>query len=92
MMCYRIDTYRTPTALEAPACLAVRYEAITPGPVLVHCHIDNHLQAGMAFVIMQGLDVGFPTPPTEVADVSHSIVTSNPEPTLKDGYVYATTR
>ncbi|WWD20484.1 hypothetical protein CI109_104960 [Kwoniella shandongensis] len=84
------DTYRTPTALEAPAWLAVRYEVVSPGPVFVHCHIDNHLQAGMAFVIMQGMDVGFPTPPQQIADTYHSIVSANPEPTLKDGYVYAT--
>jgi FtsP/CotA-like multicopper oxidase with cupredoxin domain len=59
------DTYRTPATFQGPAWMAVRYEVNTLGPVFMHCHIDNHLQGGMAFVIMQGLEVGFPTPPME---------------------------
>ena len=54
------DTFLT--AFDGPAWLAVRYQVVNPGAFLLHCHIETHLEGGMAFAILDGVDVWPETP------------------------------
>ncbi|SLM39593.1 Multicopper oxidase, type 3 [Lasallia pustulata] len=47
---------------EGPAWIAVRYQVVNPGAWLLHCHIETHIQGGMAFAILDGVDVWPETP------------------------------
>ena len=38
------------------AWMVIRYEVVNPGPYLLHCHIETHLQSGMAVALLDGLD------------------------------------
>ena len=38
------------------AWMVIRYEVVNPGPYLLHCHIETHLQSGMAIALLDGLD------------------------------------
>lgn len=40
-----------------------RYQTDNPGPWFLHCHVDWHLQAGLAVVMAEDTpDVGFDNP------------------------------
>lgn len=47
--------------------IAIRYHVVIPGPFLLHCHFENHLEGGMAVVLMDGVDK-WPTVPPEYQD------------------------
>ena len=38
------------------AWMVIRYEVVNPGPYLLHCHIETHLQSGMAVALLDGVD------------------------------------
>ena len=46
--------------------VVVRYFSDNPGPWLLHCHVETHLGAGMAMVLLDGVDA-WPTIPPEYA-------------------------
>jgi FtsP/CotA-like multicopper oxidase with cupredoxin domain len=50
------DGFVTPPTEDKPTWLAVRYKVENPGPWLLHCHIQSHLNGGMAVVILDGVD------------------------------------
>lgn len=50
------------TGNEGPAWLAVRYQVVNPGAFLLHCHIETHIEGGMAFAMLDGVDVWPHTP------------------------------
>ncbi|KAF2110621.1 multicopper oxidase-domain-containing protein [Lophiotrema nucula] len=50
------DAFATPVTTTEEAWLAVRYHVINPGPFMLHCHIQNHFNGGMAMVILDGVD------------------------------------
>lgn len=58
------DTFQSLIAIRGPAWIALRYHSADPGPWLVHCHIQAHLEGGMAMVIQDGVDA-WPTVPPE---------------------------
>ena len=45
----RRDTVR----LEAWGSVTIRFRAVNPGAWILHCHMDWHLAAGMAMVVVQ---------------------------------------
>jgi FtsP/CotA-like multicopper oxidase with cupredoxin domain len=52
------DTYPTPIALGgAEAWIVYRYQVVNPGAFLFHCHIQDHLDGGMAVALIDGYDV-----------------------------------
>ncbi len=51
-----VDMFPTPGTTTQPAWIAVRYHVENPGAFLLHCHIQSHLQFGMAMVILDGAD------------------------------------
>ncbi|CAE6369082.1 unnamed protein product, partial [Rhizoctonia solani] len=48
------DDFVTPVAMTGQAWAAVRFRAIDPGPIILHCHIDAHLATGMVIVLVEG--------------------------------------
>jgi hypothetical protein len=42
----------------------MRYHVVNPGAWMLHCHIQSHLNGGMAMVILDGIDV-WPDVPEE---------------------------
>ncbi|EUC57252.1 multicopper oxidase, partial [Rhizoctonia solani AG-3 Rhs1AP] len=50
------DDFPTPGALTGKVWMAIRFRAVDPGPVILHCHIDLHLATGMAIVLLEGAD------------------------------------
>jgi len=48
------DTFMTTD--EGPMWIAIRYQVIVPGPFMLHCHIETHLEGGMAIVLLDGVD------------------------------------
>ncbi|KAL4893767.1 multicopper oxidase-domain-containing protein [Aspergillus ambiguus] len=50
------DTYYTPPASTGPTWLAIRYQVVNPGPFLLHCHVQVHLNGGMGLTLMDGVD------------------------------------
>lgn len=56
------DTFLTSFA--GPAWMVLRYHVINPGPFMLHCHIETHLEGGMAIAILDGVD-HWPTVPEE---------------------------
>ncbi|KAL1962400.1 hypothetical protein VTN77DRAFT_9739 [Rasamsonia byssochlamydoides] len=50
------DTYTTPASLDGESWLAVRYQVVNPGAFLLHCHIQVHLDGGMALALLDGID------------------------------------
>lgn len=48
------DTFMT--TAEGIMWIAIRYQVIIPGPFLLHCHIETHLEGGMAVVLLDGVD------------------------------------
>ncbi|KAL8334395.1 hypothetical protein RB598_008915 [Gaeumannomyces tritici] len=56
-------------AVGQPAWIAVRYHSSDPGPWLMHCHIQAHLEGGMAMVIQDGVDA-WPQVPSEYLEMS----------------------
>lgn len=50
------DTYATPAAGTSPTWLALRYHVVNPGPFLLHCHIQMHMNGGMALAVLDGDD------------------------------------
>ena len=56
------DTFVTSPAGEA--WTVIRYQVINPGAFLLHCHIETHLEGGMAIAILDGVDA-WPTIPEE---------------------------
>ncbi|KAF2626080.1 multicopper oxidase [Macroventuria anomochaeta] len=50
------DGFVTPPSEDKPTWLAVRYKVENPGAWLLHCHIQSHLNGGMAVVILDGVD------------------------------------
>ncbi|KAJ4371150.1 hypothetical protein N0V83_004366 [Neocucurbitaria cava] len=50
------DGFVTPPSEVDPMWLAVRYEVVNPGAFMLHCHIQSHLNGGMAAVILDGVD------------------------------------
>jgi FtsP/CotA-like multicopper oxidase with cupredoxin domain len=51
------DGFLVPGADVVPTWLVVRYHVVNPGAILLHCHIQSHLNGGMAMVILDGVDV-----------------------------------
>ncbi|SPO07734.1 related to laccase precursor [Cephalotrichum gorgonifer] len=58
------DGFATPPANTGQTWMAVRYHVTNPGAWFLHCHIQAHLQGGMAMVIQDGVD-SWPTIPDE---------------------------
>ncbi|OAL06326.1 Cupredoxin [Phaeosphaeriaceae sp. SRC1lsM3a] len=58
------DGFVVPPTYDKPSWLAVRYHVINPGAFLLHCHIQSHLNGGMAMVMLDGID-SWPTVPDE---------------------------
>ncbi|KAI5831415.1 multicopper oxidase/laccase, partial [Schizophyllum commune Tattone D] len=53
----RRDVVNTGTDSKGPGAGAViRFVADNPGPWFLHCHIDPHLQGGLAVVLAEGVD------------------------------------
>jgi FtsP/CotA-like multicopper oxidase with cupredoxin domain len=50
------DGFVTPPTGTKPSWLAVRYQVVNPGAFMLHCHIQSHLNGGMAMVILDGVD------------------------------------
>ncbi|CUA69885.1 hypothetical protein RSOLAG22IIIB_04141 [Rhizoctonia solani] len=50
------DDFPTPGDITGKAWMAVRYRAVDPGPVILHCHIDPHLATGMVIVLLEGAE------------------------------------
>ena len=50
------DGFVTPPSATGPTWLAVRYHVVNPGAFMLHCHIQSHLNGGMAMVILDGVD------------------------------------
>lgn len=59
-----LDGYTSTPSEGAPAWMAFRYQANTPGAWLLHCHIQTHLSGGMAVAILDGVDK-WPTVPAQ---------------------------
>lgn len=51
-----LDTHSTDTftSLGGPSWLVVRYQSYQAGPVMLHCHIVSHFEAGKRIVLAQG--------------------------------------
>ncbi|KAF8751489.1 multicopper oxidase family [Rhizoctonia solani] len=45
-----------PGDITGKAWMAVRFRAVDPGPVILHCHIDPHLATGMVVVLLEGAE------------------------------------
>ncbi|KAI0837705.1 multicopper oxidase [Hypoxylon sp. FL0890] len=58
------DGFSTLDSPRAPTWIAVRYQVTNPGAWFLHCHIETHLDGGMAMVIQDGVDA-FPKIPDE---------------------------
>lgn len=58
------DGFVVPPSSLKPTWLAVRYHVVNPGPFMLHCHIQSHLNGGMAMVILDGVDA-WPEVPEE---------------------------
>ena len=58
------DAFASPPTEMDVAWIAVRYHVTDPGPWLMHCHINNHLDGGMMVVIQDGVDA-WPTVPEQ---------------------------
>ena len=52
------------TKFEGSAWIALRYQAINPGPWMFHCHIEPHMAGGMSTAILDGIDA-WPEVPEE---------------------------
>ncbi|CAO2655528.1 Nn.00g043310.m01.CDS01 [Neocucurbitaria sp. VM-36] len=50
------DGFVTPPSTTSPMWLAVRYQVVNPGAFMLHCHIQSHLNGGMAMVMLDGVD------------------------------------
>jgi FtsP/CotA-like multicopper oxidase with cupredoxin domain len=50
------DGFVVPATSFQPSWLAVRYQVVNPGAWMLHCHIQSHLNGGMAMVILDGVD------------------------------------
>ncbi|KEP48696.1 multicopper oxidase, partial [Rhizoctonia solani 123E] len=48
------DDFVTPIAMTGQAWAVVRFRAVDPGPIILHCHIDAHLATGMVIVLLEG--------------------------------------
>lgn len=44
------------TTFDGPGWLVIRYEVVNPGPFLLHCHIETHIEGGMAIAMLDGVD------------------------------------
>ena len=64
------DSFTTPSALQGPAWVAFRYQVVNPGAFFIHCHIQTHLDGGMAMTILDGVDV-WPHVPAEYGVVKY---------------------
>ncbi|ELU36838.1 L-ascorbate oxidase, putative [Rhizoctonia solani AG-1 IA] len=52
------DDFVTPVAMTGQAWAAVRFRAVDPGPIVLHCHIDAHLATGMVIGTFQVISGG----------------------------------
>ncbi|KAF2727478.1 hypothetical protein EJ04DRAFT_451268 [Polyplosphaeria fusca] len=50
------DGFVTPPTTTANTWLAVRYHVVNPGAFMLHCHIQSHLNGGMAMAMLDGVD------------------------------------
>lgn len=64
-------TFVTPSVLLGPAWEAFRYQSANPGAWFLHCHIQTHLDGGMAMTILDGVDT-WPAVPGEYVVVNYS--------------------
>ncbi|KAL9121114.1 MAG: hypothetical protein Q9187_002328 [Circinaria calcarea] len=48
------DTFVTDPTGES--WMVLRYHVMNPGPFLLHCHIETHLEGGMAVAMLDGID------------------------------------
>jgi len=62
------DGFVTPGPVDKPTWLAVRYHVVNPGVFMLHCHIQSHMEGGMAMVILDGVDA-WPEVPTQYQNV-----------------------
>lgn len=59
------DGFTTLPVLDSnPVFMVVRYHVTNPGAWLLHCHLQTHLEGGMAVAIIDGIDA-FPTVPDD---------------------------
>jgi FtsP/CotA-like multicopper oxidase with cupredoxin domain len=58
------DGFVVPPSRFEPVWLAVRYQVVNPGAFMLHCHIQSHLNGGMAMVMLDGVDK-WPTVPED---------------------------
>ncbi|KAK3174762.1 hypothetical protein OEA41_002008 [Lepraria neglecta] len=64
------DSFTTPSVLLGPAWVAFRYQSVNPGAWFLHCHIQTHLDGGMAMTILDGVDA-WPDVPAEYGIVNY---------------------
>ena len=64
------DSFTTPSVLLGPAWIAFRYQSTNPGAWFLHCHIQTHLDGGMAMTILDGVDT-WPDVPAEYGVVNY---------------------
>jgi len=57
------DTYSTPAGSGDGSWLVLRYHVVNPGAFLLHCHIQVHLEGGMAVNLLDGIDTWPAVPP-----------------------------
>ncbi|KAG9083142.1 hypothetical protein FRC06_004683 [Ceratobasidium sp. 370] len=48
------DDFVTPVDITGKAWTVMRFRAVDPGPIVMHCHIDAHLATGMVVVLLEG--------------------------------------
>ncbi|TLS20902.1 uncharacterized protein PpBr36_10771 [Pyricularia pennisetigena] len=58
------DSFQSVPAVVQPSWIAVRYFSSDPGPWLMHCHIQSHLEGGMAVVVKDAPEL-WPSVPAE---------------------------
>lgn len=51
------DAFVTLPVQTEPTWMALRYFSSNPGSWFLHCHLDSHLDGGMAIVLQDGVDV-----------------------------------
>ncbi|TAQ87647.1 hypothetical protein B7494_g4011 [Chlorociboria aeruginascens] len=59
-----VDNVYTPPNLANGSWAAIRYQVVNPGAFLLHCHINPHLEGGLAMALLDGIDK-WPTIPQE---------------------------
>jgi FtsP/CotA-like multicopper oxidase with cupredoxin domain len=56
------DTFDSLASMDGPTWLALRRPSDNKGAWLIHCHLQTHLQGGMAMVVQDGIEGGIEIP------------------------------